>query len=66
MSGVEQHERETELATVVGWRRQRLEQAGYEREFADILAASLDVDLHAAVQLIQRGCKQSVAVLILL
>lgn len=51
---------------MVGWRRQRLEQAGYEREFADILAASLDVDLHDAVALIERGCKQSVAVLILL
>ena len=67
MSGVEEDTREdTELVRVVAWRRAMLERAGYEREFADILAASLDVDLRQAVGLLEGGCRQSVAVLILL
>lgn len=66
MSGVEQEDAESELRQVVTWRREALERAGYEREFADILAASTDVDLHDAIALLHAGCKQSVAVLILL
>lgn len=65
MSGVEQ-EPGSELDLVVRWRREELERAGYEREFSDILAAAVDVDLHVAVALLERGCRQSVAVLILL
>ena len=65
VSGVEQEEA-SELDRVVRWRREELERAGYEREFADILAAAVDVDLHLAVGLLERGCRQSVAVLILL
>ena len=65
VSGVEE-ECESELDRVVRWRREELERAGYEREFADILAAAVDVDLHVAVGLLERGCRQSVAVLILL
>jgi hypothetical protein len=65
MSGVEQEEG-LEITAVVSWRRAELERAGYDKEYADILAASLDVDLHDAVLLIRRGCKPSVAVLILL
>lgn len=66
VSGVEQEECASELDRVVRWRRQELERAGYEREFADILAAAVDVDLHVAVGLLARGCRPSVAVLILL
>ena len=66
MPGVAEEHAETELQQVCRWRRQELERAGYEREYADILAASLDVDLHAAVALLRQGCRQSTAVLILL
>lgn len=66
MSGVEQEELESEHDRVVRWRRTELERAGYEREFADILAAAVDVDLHRAIQMRRDGCKQSLAVLILL
>lgn len=66
MSGVEQEECASELAGVRDWRRSELLRAGYESEYADVLAASLDVDLHDAIRLLEQGCKPSVAVLILL
>lgn len=66
MSGVTADEQDEELLRVVAWRRTALERAGYEKELADILSASLDVDLHDAIALLQAGCKQSLAVLILL
>lgn len=66
MRGVAEQERETELQRICRWRREELERAGYDREYADLLAGSLDVDLHEAVDLLRQGCGQSTAVLILL
>ena len=56
---------ETELERVERWRAHELERAGYEPEDALELAARLDVDLHAAVDLLERGCPPQLAVEIL-
>ncbi len=48
------------------WRHSELERAGYDPESAIVLAASHDVDLHAAVNLLQRGCTVELALQILL
>jgi hypothetical protein len=59
----EQHE--TEAVRVARWRTEELERAGYDMSAAAVLAAS-SVDLHFAVDLLQRGCPPDVAVQILL
>ena len=66
MSGAEQTETASEFAQVYGWRRDVLEEAGYDRTVADLLASQFDVDLHEAVDLIRDGCEQGLALKILL
>jgi hypothetical protein len=56
----------TEIERVESWRREALVRAGYPPEAAVQLAARHDIDLHAAVQLLERGCPAEVAVRILL
>ena len=56
----------TETDRVEHWRHQELERAGYDAESALVLAASRDVDLHAAVDLLRRGCSVDLALQILL
>jgi hypothetical protein len=51
---------------VFGWRRDVLEDAGYDDTAANLLASQLDVDLHKAVALIRTGCEQRLALAILL
>jgi hypothetical protein len=48
------------------WRHEALERAGYDAESAIVLAASHDIDLHAAVGLLDRGCTVELALQILL
>ena len=57
---------DTELELVEQWRREALERAGYDWESATVLAASHDVDLHRAVELLERGCSIELALQILL
>ena len=57
---------ESEIERVENWRHEALTRAGYDRESAVVLAASLDVDLHRAVDLLQRGCSIDLALQILL
>ena len=57
---------ETELERVERWRAQELERAGYDHEGAAKLAARADVDLHAAIGLLERGCPPELALRILL
>lgn len=57
---------ETDQERVLGWRRERLESAGYSSRLALKLALNPDVDLHQAVALIERGCPAETAVQILL
>ena len=51
---------------VLGWRRSELRRAGYNRKQASTVAARLDVDLHLAVELLERGCDPAIALKILL
>lgn len=57
---------EPEIELVEQWRLASLERAGYDRESAAVLAASHDVDLHRAVELLERGCPPELALQILL
>jgi hypothetical protein len=57
---------ETEIERIENWRREALARAGYDRESAVVLAASHDVDLHRAVDLLRRGCSVDLALQILL
>jgi hypothetical protein len=56
----------SELDRVEQWRHEALERAGYDPEAAVVLAASHDVDLHQAVELLERGCSVELALQILL
>ena len=58
--------RETELDRINRWRAEELERAGYDRRAAAKLAARHDVDLHRAVELVERGCPPELAADILL
>jgi hypothetical protein len=57
---------DTELIRIEHWRIEELERAGYSRRAAGRLASRLDVDLHRAVELLQRGCSPELALKILL
>jgi hypothetical protein len=48
------------------WRQDELERAGFPPRDAAKLAARTDVDLHGAVELLQRGCPKDLALKILL
>ena len=54
-----------ERGDVVSWRIERLLAAGYDGESALVLALDRDVDLHAAVELLERGCPVDTALQIL-
>jgi hypothetical protein len=56
---------ETEAERIERWRAKELERAGYDRADADELAARNDVDLHLAVELLERGCPVQTALRIL-
>ena len=67
MSATEVQElKETEAERVERWRAEELERAGYELSAAAVLAASADVDLHLAIDLLSHGCPQDTAMQILL
>lgn len=57
---------DSELEVVEQWRHEALERAGYDGESAIILAASHEIDLHQAVELLERGCPVQLALQILL
>jgi hypothetical protein len=57
---------EREVESVLRWRFQELVRAGFEAGDAMILASHVEVDLHAAVALIARGCPPDTARRILL
>ncbi len=49
-------------ARFVAWRRARLVEAGFEPAEADRLAATEELDLHAVLSLVDRGCPPALAV----
>jgi hypothetical protein len=57
---------ETETERVERWRAEELMRAGFAPTAAVELAACFDVDLHSAIDLLERGCPADLAVRILL
>jgi hypothetical protein len=57
---------ETEAERIERWRAEELERAGYDPVNARELAARQDIDLHLAVDLLERGCPVDTALRILL
>jgi hypothetical protein len=56
---------DTAEAQVLAWRRGRLRAAGFGDDLADALAAERRMDLHALLQLVERGCPPVLAARIL-
>jgi hypothetical protein len=57
---------ETEGERIMRWRARELARAGYAELDAAELAVRTDVDLHLAVELLERGCPPKTALRILL
>ena len=57
---------ETELERVERWRADELMRVGFDPMSAVELAARLDIDLHRATELVDRGCSAELALQILL
>ena len=55
-----------EADEVARWRLERLVETGYDRDTASFLAQRVDVDLHVAVMLAEKGCPPATAVRILI
>jgi hypothetical protein len=54
-----------DVRAVVAWRRRRLTDAGFARPLAAALARDPRRDLHALIELVERGCTPELAVRIL-
>jgi hypothetical protein len=59
-------DRESESERIHRWRIHELERAGYSSQEAAELGGRLDIDLHFAVGLLERGCPSHTALRILL
>ena len=57
--------RELQELQVVSWRRRRLLEAGFGVRLAEQLAGEFRVDLHAVLELVERGCPPVLAARIL-
>jgi hypothetical protein len=57
---------DTEQRQIELWRTAELRAAGYGQNAAKRLAARHDIDLHLAIQLLERGCPPELALRILL
>ena len=56
----------TETDLIEAWRLQELERAGYLPSEAAEIATRADIDLHTAIELLDRGCPSELALRILL
>ena len=56
---------ERQREEVVDWRRRRLLDGGFPLPLATVLAADSRLDLHALLQLVDRGCPPALAARIL-
>jgi hypothetical protein len=52
-------------AEIVAWRRARLRKIGFETDLAEQLSRECGVDLHALIELVERGCPPQLAARIL-
>jgi len=59
-------QREAAFEEILDWRFEQLRRVGYDRDEAQLVSRRLDVDLHQAVDLLERGCPSKVALEILL
>ena len=50
---------------LIGWRREMLQRSGFGVELASGLATDPLIDLHALIELVERGCPPTLAVRIL-
>jgi hypothetical protein len=50
---------------IVAWRRTRLRKAGFDAKLAERLSRECGVDLHALIELVERGCPPPLAARIL-
>jgi hypothetical protein len=66
MPAAELHTVETELERIERWRGEMLQRAGYGPDAAAELASRHDVDLHRAIDLVEQGCPEDIALRILL
>jgi hypothetical protein len=57
---------DTEAEVILRWRFDELVRAGYDIGAALMLASHVEVDLHAATELVRRGCPAETALRILL
>jgi hypothetical protein len=57
---------ESEIEAVLRWRFEALARAGYDPGNALILASHVEVDLHDATRLLERGCPPETALSIVL
>jgi hypothetical protein len=58
--------KQLERSAIVSWRFQALLRAGYSWDAATRLAVSPEVDLHVALELLERDCPEPTALKILL
>lgn len=65
MSAVETYI-ETETERVERWRLEELLRVGFDLESATLLASELEIDLHGATDMVERGCPPDLAARILL
>ena len=49
-------------AEVVRWRREQLTAAGFTRALASTIAENPRYDLHALIELVEKGCRPELAV----
>ena len=52
-------------AEIIAWRGRRLRKAGFDNGLAGQLARERDIDLHALIELVERGCPPPLAARIL-
>ena len=50
-----------ERAAVAAWRRRQLDEAGFPAWLAAPLADDRRVDVHALIELVERGCRPDIA-----
>jgi hypothetical protein len=66
MTAAQLEQRHVTEDEVLEWRFEQLVQVGYDRRHARLLSRRRDIDLHQAVELMQRGCPHELALSILL
>jgi hypothetical protein len=49
----------------VSWRAERLRRAGFDQTCAETIASRFDMDLHALLELVEKGCPPHLAIRIL-